>query len=55
MKNERSINPADLPIFKKGKEIYEVVERICQLIPDDNEYLQHTKFDMLNDAALLTV
>jgi hypothetical protein len=55
MENELPIDPVNLPIFKKGQEIYEVVERICQLIPDDNERLQYIKADMLSDAALLTV
>ncbi len=45
----------DLPIYKKGKEIFEVVRRIADLIPEDNEHLQFVKGDMLSDAALLTV
>ena len=55
MENEERIDPVTLPIFKKGHEIYEVVERICQLIPDDNERLQYVKADMLSDASLLMV
>jgi hypothetical protein len=55
MEDEERIDPATLPIFKKGKEIYEVVERICQLIPEDDEPLQHIKGFMLEDAAKLTV
>jgi hypothetical protein len=49
------IDPKSLPIFKKGKEIFEVVHQISELIPDDNEILQHTKYQMLSDAALLSV
>jgi hypothetical protein len=49
------IDPKNLPIFKKGKEIFEVVHQISELIPDDNEILQHTKYQMLSDAALLSV
>jgi len=49
------INPKELPIYKKGMEIYEVVDHICQLIPDDHEYLGHVKSVMLEDAMLLTV
>ena len=45
----------DLPIFKKGAEIFEVANRIYQLLPGDNEQLQHIGAEMLNDAALLTV
>ncbi|HEY4787594.1 MAG TPA: hypothetical protein VIH57_16165 [Bacteroidales bacterium] len=53
--DEKEIKPENLPIFKKGKEIYEVVHEICDLIPEDNEPLQHIKSEMLADAALLTV
>jgi len=49
------INPKKLPIFKKGQEIFEVVDQICKLIPDDNKMLQHTKGQMYEDAAMLTV
>jgi hypothetical protein len=44
-----------LPIYKKGKEIYEVVHHIGTLIPKDNEILMDIKGQMLGDAALLTV
>jgi len=53
--NENEIDPKDLPIYKKGWEIYEVVDQICQLIPDDNEPLAHVKSIMLEDAMMLTV
>jgi len=53
--DDKLINTEKLPIFKKGKEILEVVERICQLIPDDNEHLQIIKAQMIGDASLLTV
>ena len=33
-------NTEDLPLFKKGKEIMEVVHEMIELIPDDNEHLQ---------------
>ncbi|QSE96679.1 hypothetical protein [Fulvivirga lutea] len=55
MEEEDFIDPKNLPIYKKGKEIFEVVHQICELIPDDNEILQHTKEHMLADAAMLTV
>jgi hypothetical protein len=55
MENELPIDPASLPIFKKGEEIYQVVRQICQLIPDDNEILLDVKANMIHDAALLTV
>lgn len=45
----------NLPIYKKGEEIYEVVSKICELIPQDNEHLQFTKAQMLTDSMQLTV
>ncbi|MCX6238123.1 MAG: hypothetical protein NTY07_11315 [Bacteroidia bacterium] len=53
--DENEIDPKDLPIYKKGWEIYEVVDEICQLIPDDDEHLGHVKSIMLEDAMMLTV
>jgi hypothetical protein len=53
--NENEIDPKELPIYKKGMEIYEVVHHICELIPDDDEMLGHVKGIMLEDAMLLTV
>ena len=53
--DELEIDPKDLPIYKKGWEIYEVVDQICQLIPDDDEQLGHVKSIMLEDAMMLTV
>lgn len=52
---EKRINPKELPLFKKGQEIFEVVDQICQLIPDDDEHLAHVKDVMYEDAMLLTV
>ena len=52
---EERINPKELPLYKKGQEIFEVVDQICQLIPDDNEMLGHVKGVMYEDAMLLTV
>ena len=47
--------PENLPIYKKGREIYDVVREITDLIPDDNEMLQDIRMQMLSDAAMLTV
>lgn len=44
-----------LPIFRKGKEILEVVYKLGELIPADNEALQDVKRQMIFDAALLSV
>jgi len=58
MKHEEDddiVNPESLPIFSKGKEIFDLVHKITDLIPEDNEYLMEVKGCMLSDAALLTV
>jgi len=44
-----------LPIYRKGKEILDMVYHIGTLIPEDNEMLQSIKSQMIGDAALLTV
>ena len=48
-------NFKNLPIFRKGQEIMDVVRHIAGLISDDNEHLQYIKGFMLSDAAQLTV
>ncbi len=48
-------NPEELPIFKKGMEIYDVVNEISDLIPEENGMLQEIKMQMLSDAAMLKV
>ena len=53
--DENEIDLKELPIYKKGWEIYKVVRQICDLIPDDDEMLGHVKSIMLEDAMLLTV
>ncbi len=52
--NERT-NPKELPLYKKGEEIFEVVDQICQLIPDDDQQLGEIKRIIYEDAMLLTV
>jgi hypothetical protein len=52
---EDAINAERLPIYLKGKEIFDMVRKIADLIPEDNEYLMSVKNQMLSDAALLTV
>ena len=45
----------DMPIYKKGKEIADVVRQISDLIPEDNDMLQ-TEIQMaISDAYQLTV
>ncbi|MBN1649678.1 MAG: hypothetical protein JW857_00035 [Bacteroidales bacterium] len=53
--NEKISDPQDLPIYKKGKEIFDVVHQITDLIPDDDEYLSDIKGWMMSDAMQLTV
>jgi hypothetical protein len=52
---EEFIDPKELPIYRKGKEIFDVVHQITELIPEDNERLQSIKGLMIVDAAQLTV
>jgi hypothetical protein len=47
--------PEKLPIYKKGKEIFDMVRKITDLIPENDDYLQDVKAFMLSDAAQLTV
>jgi len=58
-KEEDDENPFEatenLPIYKKGWEIYEAVSEICDLISDDDEHLGFVKGQMLGDALQLTV
>src|SRR5687767_13641107 len=44
-----------LPIFRKGKEILEVVYKLAELIPPENRMLQEVKGQMIVDAAQLSV
>lgn len=45
----------EMPLFKKGQEILEIVTQICDLIDDDDKMLGHIKGQMFEDAAMLTV
>ena len=49
------VSPEKLPIYRKGKEIFDLIKRITDLIPENNEYLMDIKGCMLSDAAMLTV
>lgn len=44
-----------LPIFIKGREIFDLVKQITDLISEDNEILMDIKGNMLCDAGMLTV
>ena len=45
----------ELPIYREGKEIFDMVNQITGLIPENNEHLLDIKGQMLCDAALLSV
>jgi len=47
--------PERLPIYRQGKEIFDMVNKITDLIPENDEYLNEVKACMLSDAAQLTV
>ena len=49
------VRPERLPIYRKGKEILDIVIKIGDLIPENDEYLAEIKACMLCDAAQLTV
>jgi hypothetical protein len=44
-----------MPIYKKGEEIFDVVNQLTKLIPPDDDMLQCIKGEMIADAAMLTV
>ena len=51
----KDLDPRSLPIYKKGWEIYEAVKEICDLLPEDNDHLQHIGSQIMGDAMMLTV
>ncbi len=48
-------NIKNLLIYKKGREIYDVVLTIANLIPEENDHLQEIISLMLSDAANMSV
>jgi len=55
-KSEHEIEKVkDLPIYKKGEEILDVIHQIGKRIPKDNSPLQQIKSNMYTDAMQLTV
>ena len=52
---EDNPKPEKLPIYRKGKEVFDMVNKIASLIPENNEYLVEIKGQMQLDAALLSV
>lgn len=45
----------NLPLYKKGEEIYELASKIVDLIPSDDEKLQFAKQEILTNALLLMI
>lgn len=43
----------ELPIYKKSQEIFNVLETITSLFPDDNDYLQSIKQNLLSDIMTI--
>ena len=53
--DEKEIDPKELRIYKKGAEIYNVIDQICQVIENDKLSLGKEKDAFLNTAKLLSV
>jgi hypothetical protein len=53
--DDNIIKPESLPIYLKGKEILDMVIKITDLIPENDEKLNVVKSFMLSDAAQLTI
>lgn len=47
--------PERVPLYRKGREIFDLVNKIAALIPENNEYFIEIKGQILCDAALLSV
>jgi hypothetical protein len=52
--NDDQLRVHNMPLYKKGEEILELVRQIADLIPEENEHLGFVKDFMLEDAYMLT-
>ena len=43
----------EMPLYQKSEEIYRTVKTICDLIPEENEYLQHTKMHLMENTMVI--
>ncbi len=43
----------NMPIYKKGWEIYELAHHIIETIPEDDEMLDHIRQNMMQDVTML--
>ena len=50
-KDDDIVDPEKLAIYRKGKEIFDMVSKIADLIPEENEHLNSVKGFMLQDAC----
>lgn len=48
-------DPQHLPLFRKGREIFEVTSKVIELIPEEDQVQGYIKSVMLEDAAMLSV
>src|SRR5690606_15707911 len=53
--DDEGMNPEEMPLFQKGKEIFALTSKIVELIPEDDEILSVYKGYMIEDAAILSV
>lgn len=53
--NEELKDPKDLPIYQKGRDIFDLAAAIADLIDDDEPMQSQVKGFLLEDAALLSV
>ncbi len=49
------VSPERLPLYRKGQEIYDLVIRITDLMPENNEHLLFVKSCMIDYAVQLMV
>lgn len=52
--NQNKINPKELPIFKKGEEIYNAISKVCQVVETYSHDLGKIKDETLSKALLLS-
>lgn len=55
LEKENQIVVNELPLYKKGKEIYDLIDKICQLIETHELFLGRIKDSILNTARILLV
>lgn len=53
--DDEPLRPEQLPLFIKGREIFDLTTQIVALIPEEHEMLNTFKEFVLEDAALLSV